>query len=101
MNPISDFPKFSQPRAVTRGPHDHFLANYFGIDAWSPDFRYLLALETDIRDQLPDGRPCTVGLVDLADGNRFIPVMETRTWNFQEAAMDADTNTAVREFGFP
>ena len=81
------FPDFSAPRAVTRGPHDHFLANYFGIDAWSPDFRYLLALETDIRDQLPDGRPCTVGLVDLADGNRFIPVMETRTWNFQEAAM--------------
>ncbi len=87
MNSLSDFPKFSQPRAVTRAPHDHFLANYFGIDAWSPDFRYLLALETDIRDQLPDGRPCTVGLVDLADGDRFIPVMETRTWNFQEAAM--------------
>ena len=54
MNPISDFPKFSQPRAVTRAPHDHFLANYFGIDAWSPDFRYLLALEPDIRDQLPE-----------------------------------------------
>ena len=81
------FPALSAPRAVTRGPFDHFLANYFGIDAWSPDFRYLLALETDIRDQLPDGRPCIVGLVDLADGNRFISVMETRTWNFQEAAM--------------
>ena len=32
-------------------------------------------------------RPCTVGLVDLADGDRFIPVTETRAWNFQEAAM--------------
>ncbi len=89
MNPCFSvpFPVFDAPRAVTGGPHDHFLANYFGIDAWSPDFRYLLALETDIVDSLPDGRPCTVGLVDLADGNRFIPVMETRTWNFQEAAM--------------
>ena len=81
------FPAFSMPRAVTRGPHEHLLANYFGINAWSPDSRYLLALETDIVSGLPDGRPCTVGLVDLEDGNRFIPVMETRAWNFQEAAM--------------
>ena len=84
---LPPFPSFSVPRAVTRGPHEHLLANYFGINAWSPDLRYLLALETDIRHGLPDGRPCTVGLVDLADGNRFLPVMETRTWNFQEAAM--------------
>ena len=84
---IVPFPELSTPRAVTQGPHDHFLANYFAINAWSPDNRYLLALETDIKDELPDGRPCTVGLVDLADGNRFIPVMETRAWNFQEAAM--------------
>lgn len=84
MNP---FPAFSPPRAVTRGPHEHLLANYFGINAWSSDFRHLLALETDIQSGLPDGRPCTVGLVDLKDGNRFIPVMETRAWNFQEAAM--------------
>lgn len=87
MTPLVPFPEFSAPRAVTRGPHEHLLANYFGINAWSPDFRYLLALETDIRRGLPDGLPCTVGLVDLADGNRFLPIMETRTWNFQEAAM--------------
>ena len=87
MTPLASFPEFSAPRAVTRGPHEHLLANYFGINAWSPDSRYLLALETDIVSGLPDGRPCTVGLVDLEDGNRFIPVMETRAWNFQEAAM--------------
>ena len=81
------FPELSAPRAVTSGPREHFLANYFGINAWSPDNRYLLALETDLKDELPDGRPCTVGLVDLEDANRFIPVTETRTWNFQEAAM--------------
>ena len=85
--PLAPFPKLSAPRAVTQGPHDHFLANYFGINAWSPDNRYLLTLETDIKDELPDGRACTLGLVDLEEGNRFIPVMETRAWNFQEAAM--------------
>jgi len=85
--PLAPFPELSVPRAVTQGPHDHFLANYFGINAWSPDNRYLLVLETDIKDKLPDGVPCTLGLVDLEGGNRFVPVMETRTWNFQEAAM--------------
>ena len=85
--PLAPFPEFSAPRAVTSGPHDHFLANYFAINAWSPDNRYLLTLETDIKDRLPDGAPCTLGLVDLEDGCRFIPVMETRAWNFQEAAM--------------
>ena len=84
---LAPFPELSAPRAVTQGPHDHFLANYFAINAWSPDNRHLLTLETDLKDELPDGRPCTLGLVDLADGNRFIPVMETRAWNFQEAAM--------------
>ena len=84
---LAPFPELSAPRAVTQGPHDHFLANYFAINAWSPDNRHLLTLETDLKDELPDGRPCMLGLVDLADGNRFIPVMETRAWNFQEAAM--------------
>jgi len=81
------FPELSAPRAVTQGPHDHFLANYFAINAWSPDNRYLLVLETDIKDKMPDGAPCTLGLVDTEDGNRFIPVTTTRCWNFQEAAM--------------
>ncbi len=87
MHSVPDFPEFTPPCMVTHGPHEHFLANYFGINAWSPDCQYLLALETDIRHGLPEGRPCTVGLVDLADKGRFLPVMETRAWNFQEAAM--------------
>ena len=37
--PLAPFPEFAAPRAVTVGPHDHFLANYFGINAWSPDKR--------------------------------------------------------------
>ena len=84
---LKPFPELSAPRAVTAGPHDHFFANYFGINAWSPDNRYLLVLETDLKDRMPDGEPCTLGLVDTADGNRFIPVTTTRCWNFQEAAM--------------
>ena len=84
---LAQFPEFSAPRAITQGPHDHFFASYFAINSWSPDFRYALVLETDIKDTLPDGRPCTLGVVDMEDGNRFIPFTTTRCWNFQEAAM--------------
>ena len=80
---LKPFPTFAPPRAVTKGPYDHFLANYFAINAWSPDNRYLLVLETAIQDKLPDGTPCMLGLTDLEDNNRFIPIMPIRTWNFQ------------------
>ncbi len=81
------FPEFSSARALTSGPKEHFFANYFAINAWSPDNRYVLVLETDIKAHLPDGVPCTLGLVDTEDGNKFIPVTTTRCWNFQEATM--------------
>jgi len=83
-----DFPDVGPARAVTCGPKEHFLANYFAINAWSDDNRHLLALETEINGRLPaPGERCTIGVVDLEDGNRFIPVSTTACWNFQEAAM--------------
>ena len=84
---LPPFPEFTPPRAITKGPHDHFFASYFAINSWSPDLRYALVLETDIKNTLPDGRPCTIGVVDTQDGDKFIPFSTTRTWNFQEAAM--------------
>ena len=84
---LPPFPEFTAPRAITKGPHDHFFASYFAINSWSPDLRYALVLETDIKNTLPDGRSCTIGVVDTQDGDKFIPFSTTRTWNFQEAAM--------------
>lgn len=85
---LPPFPEVGEPYAVTSCPHDHFLANYFGINAWSPDGRYLAVLETDINGRLPmEGETATLALVDLEDNNRLIPIAETRCWNFQEATM--------------
>jgi len=82
------FPVISAPRAITSGPHEHLLANYFAINAWSSDLRYVAVLETDLNGRLAEpGERCTLGLVDTADGNRFIPVTTTACWNFQEATM--------------
>ena len=85
---LAAFPRWSEPRAVTHGLHEHFLASYFAIDSWSPNKRYMLVLETDLNGRLPEpNERCTLGVVDLEDGNRFIPVTTTACWNFQEAAM--------------
>ena len=85
---LPDFPEVGEAYAITAGPEDHFLANYFGINAWSPDNRYVAILEVGFTGRLPEAdERVTLGLVDLEDGNRFIPIATTACWNFQEAAM--------------
>ena len=85
---LAPFPTWSEPRRITNTDHEHFFASYFAIDSWSPNRRYVSVLETDLNGRLPEaGERCTLGLVDLEDGNKFIPVTTTACWNFQEAAM--------------
>lgn len=82
------FPEVGEPYAITSGPHDHLLASYFGINAWSPDNRYVAILETDVKGRLvAEDEAARICLVDLQDGNRIIPIAETYCWNFQEACM--------------
>ena len=49
---VTPFPEFSAPRAITKGPHEHLFASYYGVNAWSPDGRYVLVLETDLNGRL-------------------------------------------------
>lgn len=83
-----EFPHFSLPRAITSGPHEHFFASYYAVNAWSSDGRYALVLQTDIKNRLPTTDDVAVlGVVDMQDNNSFTPLTETRCWNFQEATM--------------
>lgn len=83
-----EFPLFSPPRAITNGPKEHLFASYYAINAWSADGRLALVLETDIRNRLPEESDvATLGVVDAREQNRFVPLTETRSWNFQEATM--------------
>jgi len=83
-----EFPTFSKPRAITFGPKEHLFASYYAINAWSADGRYATVLETDIKNRLPTENDVAVlGVVDAQDNNRFIPLTDTRCWNFQEATM--------------
>ena len=73
--------------AITSGPREHLFASYYGINSWSADQRYVTVLETSIKYRLPtENDPATLGLVDL-ETNEFIPLAETRAWNFQQGCM--------------
>ena len=83
-----EFPAYSQARAITSGPKDHLFASYYAINAWSADGRYATVLETDVKGRLATETDVAVlGVVDAQDNHRFLPLTETRCWNFQEATM--------------
>ena len=80
-----DSPAF-EIRTFTRGPKHHFFG-YYGIPPWNASQQWMLSLETDFQDRLPEpDEPATIGLVDPRLGT-FTPVAETRAWNLQQGAM--------------
>lgn len=82
------FPEVSGPVQITSDEKQHLFASYYGINSWSQDQRYVTVLQTDIKHRLPDENdPATLGLVDLENNNEFIPLTQTKTWNFQQGNM--------------
>ena len=74
-------------RAVTTGPRHHFFG-YYDKFPWNKNGRYLLGLETTFIDRPPTPNDCaTIGLIDLADNNRWTPLAETLAWNWQQGTM--------------
>ncbi len=74
-------------RAITRGPKFHWFGYYDKLQ-FDPTGRYALAMEVDFEHRSP--RPDDVvrlGMVDLGDRDRWIPLAETRAWNWQQGAM--------------
>ncbi len=81
------FPEVSEPIAVTKGPNEHLFASYYGINSWSADQRFVTVLQTPIKYRLSTEKdPATLGLVDMQT-MEFIPLTETRAWNFQQGCM--------------
>ncbi len=81
------FPDVSEPVQITGNGKDHLLASYYGINSFDLSQRYVTVLQTNIRFELPDeDDPATLGLVDL-ETHEFIPLTQTRAWNFQQGNM--------------
>lgn len=74
-------------RPITHGPQFHWFGYYDKLQ-FDPSGRYVLAMEVDFEHRSP--RPddtVRLGMVDIKDGDRWIPLAETRAWNWQQGAM--------------
>ncbi len=74
-------------RAVTRGPKSHWFGYYdkFQLD---PSGRYLLCLEVAFEHRLPKPDDAVkIGMVDLADGDRWIELGTSCAWSWQQGCM--------------
>jgi hypothetical protein len=74
-------------RAVTRGPKFHWFGYYdkFQLDVSG---RYLLCMEVDFEHRLPKSNEIVkIGMVDLADGDKWIELGESRAWCWQQGCM--------------
>lgn len=74
-------------RAITRGPKFHWFGYYDKLQ-FDPTSRYVLGMEVDFEHRSP--RPddvIKVGMIDLADNDRWIELGESRAWNWQQGCM--------------
>ncbi len=80
-------PRLPPVRAATRGPKFHWFGYYdkFQLDASG---RYLLCMEVDFEHRLPKSNEAVkIGMVDLADGDKWIELGESRAWCWQQGCM--------------
>jgi len=74
-------------RAVTFGPPHHFFG-YYDKHPWDVSGRYMLGLETAFMDRPPTEKDSAIiGLIDLAEDNRWQSLDETCAWNWQQGTM--------------
>ena len=74
-------------QALTRGPKFHWFGYYDKLE-FDPTNRYVLGMEVDFENRTPKPDDViTVGMVDLADDNRWIPLGESRAWSWQQGCM--------------
>jgi hypothetical protein len=74
-------------RALTRGPKHHWFG-YYDKRELDPSGRYVLGMEVGFEHRTP--RPDDViglGMVDLRNGDRWIPLGESRAWCWQQGCM--------------
>lgn len=85
---LADLLRVDAPvRAVTSGPKAHFFG-YYDKCPWDMTGRYLLGMEIDYCDRQPEpGEVLTVGMIDLEDGDRFLPIDQTAAWSWQQGTM--------------
>jgi hypothetical protein len=74
-------------RAITRGPKFHWFSYYDKLQ-FDPAMRYALGMQVDFEHRSPRADDeIRVGMVDLADGDRWIELGTSRAWGWQQGCM--------------
>lgn len=71
---------------ITSGRHHFF--GYYDKYPWNASGRHHLALEVPFLDRQPTRDDfAVIGMIDVEDGNRWIPLAETSAWSWQQGTM--------------
>ncbi|MFP4499510.1 MAG: hypothetical protein ACLFTT_00790 [Candidatus Hydrogenedentota bacterium] len=74
-------------RQLTGGPQAHWFG-YYDKEQFSPDNRYVLGATVGFEDRTPNPDDAiALGMVDTQDGDKWIPIGETRAWSWQQGCM--------------
>jgi hypothetical protein len=74
-------------RTITRGPKHHWFAYYDKLQ-FDPSVRYCLGNAVDFEHRSPaPGDGIEVGMVDLKDGDRWMPLGRSTAWCWQQGCM--------------
>lgn len=83
-NLVSELPPI---RPITRGPKFHWFGYYDKLQ-FDPSGRYVLGMEVEFEHRSPQADDVIkIGMVDLADGDHWIELDETRAWCWQQGCM--------------
>ncbi len=79
--------QFLTARAITHGPKYHWFGYYDKLQ-FDPSGRYVLGMEVDFEHRSPRADDIIrIGMVDLADGDRWIELGQSRAWGWQQGCM--------------
>jgi len=74
-------------RKLTRGPGFHWFGYYDKLE-FDPTGRFLLAMEVEFEGRMPTADDVIrIGMVDLAEGNKWIDLAATSAWCWQQGCM--------------
>lgn len=78
---------FPPRRVITRAPGHHWFGYYDKLQ-FDPTDRFVLGMRVDFEHRSPEPEDVIqVGMVDLEDGDKWIPLGTSRAWNWQQGCM--------------
>ncbi|MEN3940169.1 hypothetical protein WJU23_02665 [Prosthecobacter sp. SYSU 5D2] len=80
-------PSFPPARVITKGPGFHWFG-YYDKFQFDPTNRFVLSNKVSFEHRSPTGDDVIeVGMVDLEENDKWIPLGKSRAWNWQQGCM--------------